>query len=120
MKTFIQKSRGSDTDLLSYNYLPLILDLENVNKTINDKIAIWIKETDKFKVFTKIYSSLKPLIVKMKEESNKARRKAKSKFKGEKFPLFAFDVNNLIIGFRKKYPNYHNLKKTRIKKFNQN
>jgi len=119
MKTFIQISRGSDTDLLSYNYLPLILDLKNVNKTINDKTVIWIKETDKFKDFSKIYSKLKPLIDKMREERSKARSKARSKFEGEKFPLFAFDVNNLMISFRKKYPNYYNIKKTPIVKIKQ-
>jgi ATP-dependent Lon protease len=116
LKTFIQKSRGSDTDLLSYNYLPLILDLENVNRTINDKIKIWIKETDKFKVFSKIFSHLKPLIDKMREERSKTRSKVRSKFEGEKFPLFAFDVNNLIISFRKKYPNYYSYKETPIVK----
>ena len=57
------------------------------------------------------------------EEANKileeARSKATSKFEGEKFPLFAFDVNNLLIGFRKKYPNHYRLKEppiARIKK----
>ncbi|MHA1478439.1 MAG: BREX system Lon protease-like protein BrxL [Promethearchaeota archaeon] len=116
LKTFIQKSRGIDTDLLSYNYLPLILNLEIVNKTISDKIVIWMKETDKFKVFLEIYSKLKPFIDKMIKKRSKARSRAKSKFEGKKFPLFAFDVNNLLISFKKKYPNYYRSKEPPIVK----
>ncbi|GAH61357.1 unnamed protein product [marine sediment metagenome] len=115
LKTFIQKSRGIDTDLLSYNFLPIILDLEKVNQVIYDKIKIWIKETDKFKDFSELYSKLKPLINKMREKKSKTM----GKFEGEKFPLFAFDVNNLIISFRQKYPNYYKHKEhpiIRIKK----
>ncbi|GAG82366.1 unnamed protein product, partial [marine sediment metagenome] len=101
-KSYIQKSHGLEPDLLSYNYKPLIWMSDQIIKIIQERIEQWKNEIDKFYSFKDIYKKLHPLIKKKTVE----KAKVKQKFQGKKFPLFAFDVNNLVISFKHKYPNY--------------
>jgi len=101
-KSYIQRSLGLEPDLLSYNYKPLIWSSDQIIKIIQERIEQWKNETGKFSSFKDIYKKLYPLIKKKTVE----KAKTKQKFQGKKFPLFAFDVNNLLISFKHKYPNY--------------
>lgn len=101
-KSNIQRSLGLEPNLLSHNYKPLIRSSDQIIKIIQERIEQWENETGKFASFKDIYKKLYPLIKKKSIE----KAKVKKKFQGKKFPLFAFDVNNLLISFKHKYPNY--------------
>jgi len=103
-KSNIQRSLGLEPDLLSYNYKPLIWTTDQIIKIIQERIEQWKNENSKFSSFEDIYKKLLPLIKKNSVE----KVKEKQKFQGKKFPLFALDVNNLLISFKHKYPNYFN------------
>lgn len=110
--TMIQKGRGLEPDLLSHDYSPIINEKEKVLNQIKNRIELWEKINLKFnpvsELYTRIYSHIK--------ERNDEIKKSKLIFNGAKFPLFAFDVNNLIISFNKKYPHTYRRKESPIMK----
>ncbi|MGV9173495.1 MAG: BREX system Lon protease-like protein BrxL [Promethearchaeia archaeon] len=102
----MQTSGGLSADLISKNYIPLLYSPEKINKKIGKIHKNWKKEYNKFGALKEPFKDLKPLIKKRREQE----QKEKQLFKGEKFPLFAFDVNNLMESFQKKFQNvYHSL-----------
>ncbi|MFW9879499.1 MAG: NYN domain-containing protein, partial [Candidatus Thorarchaeota archaeon] len=97
----IQKSRGLTPDLISYNYVPLLLDHENIFKHLENKIKNWTKCNKlSLELFKDIFNKLLHII----RIKNEEKKKSQLIFEGQKFPLFAIDVNNLMYSLRDKFP----------------
>jgi uncharacterized LabA/DUF88 family protein len=96
----IQNSRGMQPDLISLNYNPILIGTQS----IIDKIKNWNKEwndlNEKTQVFNEIFKKLNQYIKNRKKDE----KKSNLLFKGEQFPLFAIDVNNLMISYSHMFP----------------
>jgi ATP-dependent Lon protease len=96
----IQKSRGMQPDLLSTDYTPILFD---TSKNIEELITLinkWKNINNNCKEIKPIFKELNSIIKKQQE----IEKEEQSKFEGKQFPLFAIDVNNLMISFFHKFP----------------
>ena len=102
-KGLILKGAALEPDLLSNNYNKIIKksyvylnQLESITKN-------WNEISDSFHNQTiSIFKESEKIIA----DKEKAKIKHDKIFQGQKFPLFAFDINNLAISLKKKY--HHN------------
>jgi len=114
--TLIKKSRGLDPDLLSKDYTPILCQPEKILEIIKKKIDLWKNLIKKYESLQGIY---KKLYINTKKNLD-AEKKSKLIFQGKKFPLFAFDVNNLLISFKKKFPDSFHTKENPIERIKKN
>jgi hypothetical protein len=111
----IKKSRGMEPDLLSKDYTPILCQTEEILEIITKKIDLWKNLIKNHESLQDVYRKLQINIKKNLD----AEKKSKLIFQGKKFPLFALDVNNLLISFKKKFPDSFHTKENpveRIKK----
>jgi ATP-dependent Lon protease len=112
----IKKSGGMQPDLLSINFDPILFESKYIIEELNTNIKNWKTLNSQFKDLKKVFKKLKNILEKEKE----TQKRSDLLFKGEKFPFFAVDVNNLMISFHKKYPRISRIKDTPIMKLKKN
>lgn len=96
-KEYLMKSRKEYVDLNNYVNLPIFTNIEDFNKLIREKDEFWRGRFEQFKLkFQESIQQAKNLLPQERAPRNEL-------FNGAKFKLFAFDMNNLIVSFRKKY-----------------
>ncbi|MBD3216330.1 MAG: BREX system Lon protease-like protein BrxL, partial [Candidatus Lokiarchaeota archaeon] len=95
----IQKSRGMQPDLLSTNYAPILYETsKNIDELTNLKKR-WKNLNKRCREINPIFKKLNKII----KRQQKTKKKSELIYEGGKFPLFAIDVNNLMISFFHKF-----------------
>jgi len=96
-KKYLMESRKEYVNLNNYSNFPIFTSMDDLNQVILDKTTYWQGRLNQFRM------NFRDVLEQSKNLFPTERIQRDELLSGAKFQLFAFDMNNLITSFRKKY-----------------
>jgi len=100
----ITKGSSLSPDLFTNNYAPILKDYKTIAKLIEDKTVLW---KNAYSLFISLFQDIFKKLLHFIKQHEQEEHKAKKRFGGAQFPLFAIDTNNLFYCLRTKFPHMY-------------